>query len=174
MDPHVQALSKLYLFKQVSTDDISVLVEQSRILHFSAGDRIFRVGEPSDTAMLVISGRLIVVLPERDGEYVLGDVRPGEVTGETALLTHEGRRGASLCVEEDAVCLELAPELLMVAAENPAVIALEQHLMGTLARRIREINLNIKKATRPSVSSDDSQTGVTGLLGRLRSFLRGQ
>jgi len=172
-NPEVQALSNLYLFKEVPRSAIEELVGQSRILTFLTGDRIFRVGDPSDTALLVISGRLIVVLPEGDGEYKLGDVRPGEVTGETALLTTNGRRGASLCVEEDTTCLELTPEVLMVASSNPAVIALEQHMMGTMARRIRELNTNIMKATR--VPSDSKPSGEIGdLLQRIRSFLRGE
>ncbi|MFT5685121.1 MAG: CRP-like cAMP-binding protein [Myxococcota bacterium] len=172
--PEVQALSSLYLFKQTPPDALQELLDASRVLTFQTGDRIFGVGEPSDTALLVITGRLIVVLPEGDGEYRLGDVRPGEITGETALLTNDGRRGASLCVQEDATCLELTQELLMVIADSPAVIALEQHLMGTMARRIREINTNIQKATRITAGSEDSEeTGVTVLLGRLRTFFRG-
>jgi CRP-like cAMP-binding protein len=171
----VQALSSLYLFKQTPIEAIAELVQASRVLSFPAGDRIFRVGDPSDTALLVITGRLIVVLPEGEREYRLGDVRPGEITGETALLTSDGRRGASLCVQEDATCLELTPELLMVMPENPAVVALEVHLMGTMGRRIREINTNIKKATRSQSGSDESgESGGAGLLGRLRAFFRGE
>ncbi len=172
--PEVEALSSLYLFKQTPIEALQEMLDASQVLSFPAGDRIFAVGEPSDTALLVITGRLIVVLPEGDGEYRLGDVRPGEITGETALLTTDGRRGASLCVQEDATCLELSQELLMVIADNPAVIALEQHLMGTMARRIREINTNITKATRSTAGTEeDESAGATGLLGRLRAFFRG-
>ena len=66
--PEVDALSQLYLFKQVSRDAIEELVDNCRILSFFAGERVFQVGDPSDSALLVISGRLIVVLPEGEGE----------------------------------------------------------------------------------------------------------
>ena len=174
--PEVQALSRLYLFKQVPIDTIAELVQQSQVLTFQTGQRIFHVGDPSDTALLVISGRLAVVLPESQGEYKLGDVRPGEVTGETALLSNNSHRGATLLAQEDTTCLEISPELMMVAAENPALIALEQHMMGTMARRIRELNTNIQKATRVAEPPEGSAAHVpsSGLMARLRAFLRGE
>ncbi|MEL6345587.1 MAG: cyclic nucleotide-binding domain-containing protein, partial [Myxococcota bacterium] len=103
-------------------------------------------GERAETALLVVSGDVSVQLPEGDGHRQVGEVHPGEVTGETALLNLGGQRGATVIAQSDVVCLELSPALLLSAADNPAVIAIERHLMLTIARRIRRSNANLKHA----------------------------
>ena len=73
----------------------------------------------------------------------------------------------------------------MDASSNAAMVALEQHLIATMARRIRSTNLAIQKAwkeiereskrrkentTQQDVQSDEDQQS---LLGRLRSLFGG-
>ena len=174
--PVIEQLSRLYLFKLIEPGDLQRLVDACQVLNFSADELIFQHGEPSDSALLVVSGRLAVSLPDGERERPLGDVRPGEVAGETALLEVGGRRGATLRAQEASTCLELTPEVMLTAADNPALVALEQHLLGTMVRRIREINTNIKRATQPTPAAASTAAGGDGgggLLARLRSFFRG-
>lgn len=167
-------LSRLYIFRSTDAASLSALVEQGRVLAIRTGDVLFRVGEAADTALLVVTGRLSVELPSGETTHTLGDVRAGEITGETALLSHNGQRGATVVALQDSVALELTPELMLELAGSPAVIALENHLLGTMARRIREINLNIKKATREDPEAEAATPAApTSLLGRLRSFFGG-
>ncbi len=167
----VEALSRMYLLSGVDRAHISALVEAGTIRCFAAGERIFTLGEPADTALLVISGQLEVTLPEGDGQRRLGDVRPGEITGETALLTVAGRRAASVCAERDSRCLELNEALLLDAASSPALIALELHLMGTLVRRIRSLDRSLKQLLTEEAPSAPAEAPI-GLLARLSAMLR--
>lgn len=167
-------LSKLYLFKGVPPEALRALVEHSRLLRYPAGSVLFEAGEPADNALLVVTGKLSVTLPVGKERKVIGDVRAGEITGETALLSHNGLRGATVVAEQATLALELTPELMVEYADNPCAYALEMHLLGTLSRRIREINLNIKKATRESAeASEEPERAGSSLLGRLRSFFGG-
>lgn len=167
-------LSRLYIFKNTDPAALAALVEAGRTLSYAAGDVLFRVGDAADTALLVVSGRLVVELPAGDEARAIGDVRAGEITGETALLSHNGLRGATVTAAQDSVALELTPELMLELADNPSVMALENHLLGTMARRIREINLNIKKATREQDEVEPSPAAPQpSLLSRLRSFFGG-
>lgn len=167
-------LSKLYLFKGVAPEALAELVHHGRLRTFEPGEVLFDAGAPADHAVLVITGKLNVGLPVGDARRLIGDIRAGEVAGETALLSHNGLRGATLTAELPTVALELTPELMLELADNPAVFALEMHLLGAMSRRIREINLNIKKATRGAAEAGVEPEPAQGsLLGRLRSFFGG-
>ena len=167
-------LSRLYLFKNAPPDALRALVEQTRLLRYEPGQVIFEAGEPADHALLVVTGRLSVTLPVGKERRAIGDVKAGEVTGETALLSHNGLRGATVTAAQASTALELTPELMLELAQNPCVLALEMHLLVTMARRIREINLNIKKATRGATEPSAEPERASGsLLGRLRTFFGG-
>ena len=165
-------LSQLYLFKSCPQSALRTLVEQSRLLRYEAGQVLFEAGDPADNALLVITGKLSVTLPVGKERRSIGDIRVGEVVGETALLSHNGLRGATVVSATASTALELTPELMLELATNPCVYALETHLLGSMARRIREINLNIKKASRDSNEAGPEREG-SSLLGRLRSFFGG-
>ena len=89
-----------------------------------------------------------------------------------------------------STCLILTPEFMRKVADNTAMVALERHLIATMARRIRATNLAIQKlwkesekeaeksvTTDPSKTSeptnDTSESKSSGLLGKLRSLFGG-
>ena len=89
-----------------------------------------------------------------------------------------------------SICLILTPEFMRKVADNTAMVALERHLIATMARRICATNLAIQKAWKESekeaeksATTDPSKTGDTtndtseskssGLLGKLRSLFGG-
>ena len=50
-----------------------------------------------------------------------------------------------------STCLVLTPKLMRDVADNQAMVALERHLIATMARRIRATNLAIQKAWKESI-----------------------
>jgi NTE family protein len=71
----------------------------------AAGDTLFRQGEPADSLYLVLQGRLRAVITGADGAVQsLGEIGPGELVGEVALL-----RGT--------------PRLASVEAQEPSLLA---------------------------------------------------
>ena len=74
------------------------------------------------------------------------------------------------------MALLLTPELMDHAARNSAIVALEQHLLGTLARRIRSTNQAIQlawKADAPDPGSSDTPPQKRTLRARLSSLFGG-
>ena len=61
-------------------------------------------------------------------------------------------------------------------ADNQAMVALEKHLIATMARRIRATNLAIQKAWKDSIEeipddpTEEVEIAKPTLLGRLRSL----
>jgi predicted acylesterase/phospholipase RssA/CRP-like cAMP-binding protein len=65
---------------------------------------LFQRGDPGDAMYFVVNGRLRVVATRRDGsERVVGEVGPGEVVGEFALLTGETHTSTVYAIRETDV-----------------------------------------------------------------------
>ena len=54
----------------------------------TAGEFLFRRGDPGDEAYLVVSGEIEILIEAGAGERVLSVVRRGDIIGEMALLSH--------------------------------------------------------------------------------------
>lgn len=104
---------------------------------FSAGDVVFRNGQPGYSAYLVQSGRIELLRELDDGSCLpLRSVGPGEVFGELALLTGSTRL-ATAVVREAASCEVISTSSLkaLLAASPPIVRALMRIYAGVILRQ---------------------------------------
>jgi CRP-like cAMP-binding protein len=171
----VEALSDLYMFRTVSRDHLTELCALAPPTTFQDGHVLFRQGQPADVALLVLKGRLIAEVSGGEAVRTVGDIRPGEIVGERALLSRGGRRSATVSASEASRCLLLSWETFERGTENLALVALEQHLLGSLARRIRATNTVIQGAWKESDKIEaESPSNKTGTLrDRLRTLWGG-
>jgi len=139
-----QILSRLYLFREVAPSALLDLCRLAPPIQYKAGATVFSQGDAADTALLVVEGRLLASVEGKDGEKIVGDSRAGEIVGETALFAKEMLRSASVVAAEDSRCLVVDRNLLRNAGDNPALVALERHLLGSMARRIRKTNQSMQ------------------------------
>lgn len=143
MDSEVSALGQLYLFRSVSPSALAELYALAPPVTYPTGATLFRQGDPSDHALLVLTGRLQAFIHAGDFQRQVGEVKAGEVVGEGALFNPSGARSATVVAVEPSATLQLDWNLLERSPNNAAVVALEQYLLGTIARRIRKTNQNI-------------------------------
>ena len=141
MSQVVDTLERLPLFRGVPRSSLAELVQLAPPVTFGMGELVFQQGDAAATAMLVVSGRLSASV----GDRTVGEIRGGEIVGETALFASGKTRSATVKSMEHTVCLSVSRQLLAAAALNPALVAIEEHLLGTLARRIRSTNLSVQK-----------------------------
>lgn len=69
---------------------------------YAAGEEVVRVGEAGNAAYIIVSGSCDAVREVDGVRHVLRTMRPGEVFGETAILS-DGPRTATVVAREDAV-----------------------------------------------------------------------
>jgi len=164
----VQALSQMYLFRSVPPKYLQQFVRKVKLRRYDIGQQVLQQGDLADRAMLVVDGRLISMV----GDKTIGEIGVGEVVGETALFVRGGRRNATVIAKEPTRCLVITRELLMTSSNSPAVVAIEQHLLGSLARRIRSPNLNIQRVWKevPAEEAAVDDAPVTTLRERLRGL----
>ncbi len=176
MSEVVDPLAELYMFRLVEREHLRSLVQMAPTVTYADGDTVYREGAPADTALLVVTGKLVASVVPGGKHWVLGDGRPGDIVGETALFTRGGHRNATVVSEGTTVCVELSRKTLKGASRNPALIALERHMLGAMARRIRSTNTSLKKAWKEVDPASDSSGEASGsaFRRRFRALFGGQ
>ena len=167
------SLANLFIFRGVEKSALQELCSLAPPVSFSAGTTIFQQGHKSDVALLLVEGKLSVEVYSAGKTREIGQVNMGEIVGETALFAREGRRSASVRALEQSECLLISQDLLVGSSKNPAVVAIERHLLGTLARRIRRTNQETSKIWKEYAVAEDVEKS-DGLMGRLKSIFGGR
>jgi CRP-like cAMP-binding protein len=144
MNRQTELLSKLFMFKQISPNDLSELCAVATPVSFGNGDIVYRQGEPAAGALFIVSGRLVAYMEGDGKDRTLGDARPGEIVGETGIFSKGSTRTASVKATEPTTCLVIDRALLEQTSNNPAIIAIETYLLSSIARRIRKTSQTIQ------------------------------
>ncbi|MCA9710762.1 MAG: protein kinase [Myxococcales bacterium] len=121
--------------------------------HFAQGDTIVREGDPGERAYILTKGHCDVF--KRAGERLvhLRRIGPGEVFGETAVLT-SGRRSASVVAVDDVTVLVVTRDALERELDakgwlGPLVRALAERFIEADEERV------MLRAKQPAVEPDD-------------------
>lgn len=141
-----EAIADLYVFRSVPRHAIDELVQLAPPQHYPAGALIFAQGQAANHALMVVDGRLEASVVAAGRNRKLGEIGPGEVLGEMGIFTPGARRNANVTTILPSRCIVITAELMIDAADNPAMMALETYLLGTLARRIRASNVALMQA----------------------------
>jgi CRP-like cAMP-binding protein len=85
-----EELASTPLFGSLASDDLHLLMERVRVVRLSAGDVLFREGDPANTLYVVVDG---AVIPIAEGETRkrLAVLENGEFFGEIGLVTGQPR-----------------------------------------------------------------------------------
>lgn len=169
----IEALKKLYLFREVPASALAELCMLAPPVRHKRGDVVFREGERADAALLVVEGLLQAQIETEDGPHAVGEVHTGEIVGEQALFSFGGLRNATVIAMEDVSALLITPDAIHSGARNPAIIALELQLIGTLTRRIRKINRAIQKIWHDHPTGDSQEVGQSPVRHRLARLFSG-
>jgi CRP-like cAMP-binding protein len=79
---------------------------------FVAGSTVVRQGDPGESAFIIVKGECVVYRTDGSGkEIVLRQMGPGDVFGETAVLSHKTRT-ASVRAETDVVVMVVTADIL--------------------------------------------------------------
>src|SRR6185436_8925164 len=149
--------------------DIDALLRAAPPAAIDAGAVLSREGEPAARAFFLVAGRLrasVSLGDERaERDRTVNEIAAGEVTGEAALFLTGGRRTATLTAIEPSTVLVLRRDLFLPGAPNPAVVALQSHILAGLARRIERTDAQIVEAWRAAAGGTPSRGGLLALLG---------
>ncbi len=125
------------LLSQVPAGDLAHLAAASRLRPFRRGQVVFMTGDPGDTLVVVVSGRVKVVARAADGgELTLTVIGPGGLLGELS-AADGGPRSADAETLDDCQLLFVPRDAVWdICARVPAVA---QALAGSLAATLRRL-----------------------------------
>ena len=185
------SLSQMHMFRNVSSTDLKEFINLCESQFFPTGAFVCRQGAAATHALILVQGKLEVSVRSDTDIKHIGEVHSGEIFGEQGLFHTNSTRSANVMANQDSICLILTPKIMRTASRNPAIVALEKHLIATMARRIRATNLTIQKAWKEAQREEERhlekmkkqkeektqetiEKPANSWLGRLRSVFGGK
>jgi CRP/FNR family transcriptional regulator, cyclic AMP receptor protein len=131
------ALRQTDLLRSVPAHDLESIAAASRLRNVRRGQVLFMTGDPSDSLIIVISGRAKVVVRSADGaELTLTIVQPGGTIGDLS-VADGGARSADAEALDDCRLLLVPTEL--IAELSLRVPSVTQALLGSVAATLRRL-----------------------------------
>jgi len=137
-DSALAALAQVELFAQLDRDALAAVAHAVTQVTVPVGTALMNQGDPGDALYVVLRGRLVVEMCSEDGVVRrIGDLGPGELVGEMAMLSAEPRSATVRAVRESEVVRLGRDAFALLCARHPELM---QRLAIVLAGRLREAN----------------------------------
>jgi len=139
---HRQLLRSSPFFSRLGDSEADAILAQATVARYAEGALIFAKGDPGNSMMAVLRGRVMISSPSVDGrQVVLTTFREGDVFGEIALLDGK-ERTADATAAADCELLVVARRSLLALLERRPELALQ--LLIVLCERIRRTNEQVE------------------------------
>jgi CRP/FNR family cyclic AMP-dependent transcriptional regulator len=127
------------LLRSVSARDLQGVIAVSRLRAFRRGQVVFTRGDPGDTLIVVISGRVKVVVRSADGgELTLTIIQPGGVLGELSIADGGPRSADAETLEACQLLLVPRETIQDICARVPSAAQALTNLIAAILRRLTE------------------------------------
>ncbi|HVC54811.1 MAG TPA: Crp/Fnr family transcriptional regulator [Stellaceae bacterium] len=137
-----QALRGSRLFAQLGDSESDAILAHATVARYSEGEQIFAKGDPGNSMMAVLKGRVTISAPSLDGrQVVLTTMRAGEVFGEIALLDGKERTADATATAECELLVVPRRSLLSLLERRPEMCI---GLMLVLCERLRRTNEQVE------------------------------
>jgi CRP/FNR family cyclic AMP-dependent transcriptional regulator len=135
-------LSEHFLLRHLSRDELRRLAATTTLSSYSPGAVIFQKGDPGDSMIAVVRGRVKICSHSVEGkELILNIIERGGLFGEIALFDGEPRTADAIALDEtDLLSLERS-KFHPFLKENPD---LALRLLGVVCKRFRETSEHLE------------------------------
>ena len=130
-----EALGESQLFGALVEEELAALVRLGTLVRYPAGQIIFAKGDPGDSLMIVLEGRIKIGSLTAEGrEIVLNLIEPGQVLGEVAALDGRPRTMGAIAAEPVQIFVLRRKAVLAFLEAKPTVAI---RLIGVLCQKLR-------------------------------------
>ena len=143
----VDILGELWIFDTLSWRELRKI---ERIVHrryFATGEVVIQAWIPRSGLFVVLSGRVNVVRQREDGSLqVVGDLGPGELLGEFAILDDSPRSTSIVAAEPSELIGFFRPDLMDLIQTDPRMgFKVLYRLSQIMSVRLQEVLAGLKK-----------------------------
>lgn len=140
IDTEVKSLQALPMFKGVEAAKLKLLAFASERLSYKAGDLFFKQGDMSDSAYVVLSGGVDVLLEIGGSRLKVAQIPRGAIVGEMGVLSGSPR-SATIEASEPTEALRIRKDLFFDLLNEFPQIAVA--VMRDLALRLEKTNAQL-------------------------------
>jgi CRP/FNR family transcriptional regulator len=135
--PTDETLRKLTLFRRVSPAERAHVLETAHLKRYERGELIFREGDPADTFLTIVEGRVKVFKATPAGKEIILEIfGPGDPLGAVAVYESADLPASALALE-DTECLAIArQDFFRLLEQYPALV---RALLSGLTMRLVEL-----------------------------------
>jgi CRP/FNR family cyclic AMP-dependent transcriptional regulator len=165
-----QELRHVPLFSLLDDDELNVLAGLIELREFADKQRIYKAGEASDTAYVVMSGAVEVTLLDEDGQDVtFSTPRHGEFFGFASMLEGVPHQTTAIAVETSK-CLEIDRKDISILLEKKPMAGMD--MLTVLAGQIHSAQGMIRGRTAHSANEliDKQETFGERIADKVASF----
>lgn len=124
---------------------LDTVILRGHVKHYSKGETICHRGDPGDSVMMILNGRVKITNINSDGkEIVLNFLGVGDLSGEIAVLDGKERTANAVALENSELFVVYARDLLPVLAAHPEVML---EIMQILCEKLRAASAIIEDNT---------------------------
>ncbi len=105
-------LRKVPFFGGLDPAKLKLLAFTSRALRFAPGEDLMRVGEPADSAYVIIEGDVDIIGKTPSGEFVIGVVGRNSLIGEMGVIAN-APRGTTVRAKGEVRALRIAGDVFL-------------------------------------------------------------
>jgi CRP/FNR family cyclic AMP-dependent transcriptional regulator len=151
-------LKQVPLFALLDDEETAVLASQVEVKNFAPRQRIWKIGDPSGQAYVMVSGMVRVTTVDEDQqEVVVDEPVPGEFFGFASMLDQTAHETNALAVEE-SVCLEVDRHDISILLERKPHAGMD--MLAVLGRQFHASQrlVRIRAARNPNVVIEEKET----------------
>ncbi len=158
------------LFSLLDEDELAVLAQQVEMRDFGAMQRIYKAGDPSARAFIVISGSVRVFSIDKDGQEVLfSEPKHGDFFGFASMLDDQPHQTTAVAVEPTG-CVEVDRNDLATLLKRKPMAGLD--LLTVVAREIHATQRMVRDRSfrNPNELIDERETFGERVADKVAAF----
>jgi CRP-like cAMP-binding protein len=132
---------QLRLLAELSADEAAQVAELLTTRRLTSGQALFRQGDPSSSAFMLVEGQVEILVESRGAEHSLAVLGAGAVLGESSLLLHSPHM-ATAVARSDTTLWEITRDVLRAGIDHGDSWAAKVLLTvgRELARRVHAVD----------------------------------
>jgi CRP/FNR family transcriptional regulator, cyclic AMP receptor protein len=131
-----------FLLRHLRPEELRILAASTTAAHHKANTTIFQKGEPGDSMMAVVRGRVKICAFSVEGkEFVLNIIDRGELFGEIALLDGQSRTADAVTLEDTDLLVLQRSRFVPFLTAHPELTA---RLFAVLCQRLRQTSEHLE------------------------------
>ena len=165
-----ETLRQVPLFALLDDDETAVLAAQVEVKTFAPRQRIYKIGDPSDRAYILVSGSVKVATVDEDNQEVIVDQpAQGEFFGFASMLEQTPHQ-TTATAQEETVCIEVDRHDILVLIERKPHAAMD--MLTVLGRQFHASQnlVRLRAARNPNDVIEEKETFGERIADTVASF----